>query len=159
MEIVREAERAVDHQVKDAEESDDKNEHLIGLSVALVGAEVAAYAYVRANSTVSGIASYAIPVAIGLALAALMALLDAYVGLWRRGRVVTGPHPAWLALKANDPAWTSTEHMVAVAAAFQEVHAMNTAALGAAAASRRIGLGLLLASTACAAGGALYLLA
>lgn len=158
VEMIREAERAVDHQIKDAEESDDKNEHLLGLGVVLIGAEVAGVAYLPGIAA-SDAASAAFGAAVLFALFGLVAFLDAYVGIWRRSRLRTGLHPAWLATKANDPAWTPTEHLVAAAAAYDEVYATNLGTLERTFRARRVGLAFLFASATFAAGGALYGLA
>lgn len=158
VEIVRESERVVDHQIKAAEESDDKNEHLTSLGVALVGAEVAAYAYVRGSVPENSSVMIVLPAAIVLALAALTAFLDAYVGIARRIRFHAGPHPEWLAAKANESSWSPNLHLVATASSFARYFNANTASLAAANRSRRLGLALLVASTALAAGGTLYLL-
>lgn len=50
-EILREAERALDHSLRALEELDDKSEQLIALAMATVGAELAAFASLSALSS------------------------------------------------------------------------------------------------------------
>lgn len=159
MEMLREAERDVDHQVARLAELARKTEHLTTVGTALVGAEVAAYAYVASQGIGSPVGRSLFVASASAALIALAVLLSTYVGFRHRLGVVVGPGGAWLAAKVNEPAWTPTEHLVALIAAYPRYMDENARILRAVHASQRGALVALLASTALAAGGGLYVFA
>lgn len=157
-EMLREAERAVEHQIHIAAELDDKTEQMITLGVGLVGAEVTAFAYV-ASRGVAAKGGIVLVAGILAAFVGLVFLLDAYVGLRRRAFFETGPEIGWVVEKANDETWTEDDHLVAVLRTFPGCIRQNAATIDASSAARKAGLFLLLTSTALAAGGGLYALA
>lgn len=131
-EMIRAAERALNQQLHAAEELDDKSEQMIPLAVGTMGAEVAAFGFVADRAHPPATAQAILGVAFILAFAALASFLDAYVG----------KRYALSLLEGYASYFTSNARLMAVSSA-----------------SRRIGLGLLAASTVLAGATDLYPLA
>ena len=158
-EMLREAERVVDRQVESLRALDAKTEQVLGMGVALVGAEVAGAGYLQGAGDGWSVGDSFLIGAIALAFAGLAVLLDVYVGVRRSSVWLMGPDVAWLSREANDPRWRSVEHYVHVIAALERSHRANGRTLERQSFLRRTAVVLLLVSAFLAAGGAFYLLA
>ena len=108
---MRQMERYVDHQIRAAEELDDKTEQLLTLAIAGIGGGIALSYFVPPAPTVllGGLPPTAILLVLGFLtnLATVFVLLDAYVGLApdRAPRIGPGADPEWLAQVTLDPTW------------------------------------------------------
>lgn len=115
-EMLREAERALDHQVRALEEQDDKSEQLITLGVAAIGGGLAlALIALREPSRPGGLPG---PVLFGAAslfnLVAIAMFLNSYIGFFRHVEAHVGPSLDWLKDKSNDPEWSLANHYVSL---------------------------------------------
>lgn len=107
VEISRQMERFVDHQIRASEELDDKIEVLLSLALTLTGGGVA---LLRLSAPPEARFFTAAPIALGIVLASSSAilLLHGYIGVTRRSapRIHPGADPEWLAGIAGDPSWS-----------------------------------------------------
>lgn len=97
---------------------------------------------------------------VGLALnfAALLLLVDAYVGIFRRHPRQIGVDPEWLASKANDAEWRADRHLASASAFYVEAFMANRRAMASSARSQAAGLGTLVGAVLAYAGVAVYVL-
>ncbi|SRR5581483_2906540 len=156
--MLREAERTLDTQLRAAEELDDKTEQMLTLAVSTLGGEVAILAYVAERHDLGLPVRAAFGCALGAAFFAVLAFLDAYLGIRRRGQVQAGPNLARLAEVANDPSWSRERHLLSVLRGYALYFEGNARIMMHASRSRQVGLAALAVSTLLAGGTALYLL-
>jgi hypothetical protein len=157
-EALREAERTLDQQLRAAEELDDKTEQMITLAVSTLGGEIAILAYVAERHDLGLAVRGAFACALAAAFFALLAFLDAYVGLRKRGHLQAGPSLRKLAEVANDPAWSMDRHLVSVLQGCASYFEANAVLMAGASRARRVGLAALVGSTLIAGFAAIYVL-
>lgn len=159
-EILREAERAIDHQLTVLADLDERTGEMVKLGVATLGGGLVALAFLvdRAGVPESGSVRAAVVVCIVLNLMALMFFLDVYVGVFRRHQRQAGADPQWLAERANDPTWRIDQHFLEVVAGHGTYFRENARLMATSAKSRRAGIVLLVAAVIGYMGVALYLL-
>lgn len=154
--MLREAERAVDHQVRVMEEQDDKTERVRTLSVAALGGALALATFVRQFAPLDGPFLVVFGAGALANLLALLRFLRAYVALPKAR--ATGPDPRWIAEKANESTWSRERHLIALLQNYPAYFDHNAAVLARVVAERLAGLLLLTGSLGAYAAGAIYIL-
>jgi hypothetical protein len=141
-EMLREAERGVDQQLKVLEEMDDKSEQLLALSLGTLGAGLALFVFAtdRLPGRVDATFKTLLGLAIVLNLCGLLSFLAGYVGLPGSAERFAGPSPAWLKEKANVAGWRRDEHLVTLIGSYADYFAHNAALGGANRRAHRAGL-------------------
>lgn len=157
-EMVREAERVLDHQVRAAERLDERSQQGVALATAALGGALALGSLVAGSAPRSADHLF-LPLLAGggvLNLFALFQLLQAHAGLREGGTLRVAPGLAWLDSKAGQRTWTLLLHLRSVIAGARAYEEYNRRALLETAARRRRGLAALLASLAVYAAAYLY---
>lgn len=157
-ELVREAERVLDHQVRVWEELDGKAEALMRLGLAtLAGAVALATFFLQEPAVRLGTVFLAIFVAAGfLVVLSVLFFLASYVGLRTDRRLGVGPSPVWLERQAQRPANGLAAHHEAVLAVHRTDFESNRRRMDLAVESRRRGSLLLTAGVLLYAAGFIY---
>ena len=125
LEMLREAERVLDHQVRALESQDHKTSQMMPLEIGMLGAALALRTF-AAQSRVADV-PFAILLTVSAVanLGALVFLLDAYIGLSSRRYVHVGPRLGWLAEKVLEDEWTMEDHCASLLADFRDYFTHN----------------------------------
>ncbi len=158
-ELIREAERALDYQVRAFERADGRAEQMLGLAAgALVGGWGAASA---ALGNASGPPPPVFILLIGAGslctFISLGRLVRAYMGLRERSAVRVGPSPGWLLAEALGPAPALESHRREALRLHADNHAENLAGLFRAEKARAVAVRWLLAGILLFGSGFLYI--
>jgi hypothetical protein len=147
-EMVREAERLVDHQLQAMEELDNKSEQMIKLSVALLagGAALAGFTIRHLVAYAGGAFLAALGVAATLNGTAIVSFVASYVGLRHQTDAHVGPHPRWLKQKPVDEGWTLALHVGSLIQGYADYSDHNVGRMRTSARRRVRGLALLAAA-------------
>jgi hypothetical protein len=139
-EMLREAERVIDHEVQAIEQLDAKTSHALTLAISGITLLVALGTLAGANVSRSFLVVLALAgVANG---AAVHALIRAYHGLRSRGEVSVGPSPVWLA-DGLTVERSLREHLDSVLLGYRDYHLHNQAFMSDMKRSRAAGIRLL----------------
>ncbi|MFA5861553.1 MAG: hypothetical protein WDA16_07645 [Candidatus Thermoplasmatota archaeon] len=159
-EMLREAELVLAQQLHVLDEVDDKSEQLLTLSVAVAGAGLALFAFVadRSRTALPGAFLFAWAGAFIIDLLAAASFLGAYVGVGSGKTRDIGPHPRWLAQKANDSTWLEIDHLVSLLANYPSYVENNRRIMAASRRATVSGLVLLFMSVFAYAAAAFYVL-
>ena len=141
-EMLREAERAVDQQLKVLEELDDKSEQLLAVALATLGSGLALVTFASGREALLLDPSFRglVGLAIVSNLCALLAVLRGYVGAGQGRERFAGPSPRWLKEKANLSDWTMERHQVTVIGGFADWFDHNAALMDAQRRTHRLGV-------------------
>lgn len=144
------AERLIDHQVRAAEELDDKAEHMIKVAIATIGGALTVALFVGQEPDIDATTPSAILFGIGLVmnLAAIVWFIDSYVGLRKPLEMYPAPDIGWLDAKRADPDWDLEVHLESLISSYSQYAKSNVAKMEQSARKRRAGLYLLFASVA-----------
>lgn len=124
-EMLREAERDIDHQIRAIEEEDDKTEQSLALAVAVLAGALALASLVAGQGRIDRPFLLATAGGAALNILALLRLLDAYAGLRQTRSVHVGPRLDWLAEKVRDSGWGFADHLSSLIADYANYHAHN----------------------------------
>jgi hypothetical protein len=159
-EMVREAERVIDHQVRAKEAIDAKSQNALTVAIAALGGGLALGSLVLTRGApTDAFFLAAIAAGGGLNLGSVLVLLDAYMGLRLRRELAIGPSVAALSERALRDDWTWMDHGTTLLASLAEQYDQNGRAIEAAVARRREGLLLLVGSLAAYVVSMVYILA
>lgn len=141
-ELLREAERVIDHQVRSIERSDSKSAELLRLGVAALagGLALAALTAQYAPRAANTLVLFLFGAGGVFNLISLLFFLSAYTGFKRHPESHTGPRLSWLVTKANLPGWTLPEHVLSLLVALNSFEEHNVLELIRSADWRRRGL-------------------
>lgn len=159
-EMLREAEKIVDHQVQAIEEMDDKAEQMIGIGIGTLGGGLALAAFLADRTGVTGIvAPYsAVAIPLSLSVAAILFFLESYIGILNPRSAAVGPDLRWIREKSNDSGWGLKDHYLSVLAAYPNFYDANMKKMEHSVTWRRRGLFVLMIAVASYAVGAYYIL-
>lgn len=145
-EMVREAERVIDHQVRVWERLDAKAEQLIRSALlTLAGAVALATFFLRQSEVLLDGLFLLLFLGAGLSIVlALLFFIASYAGFRSDRRLGIGPSPRWLADQAVRSEDSMADHLTAVLATYREDFRGNRAAMDLALRSRQRGLAALL---------------
>lgn len=139
-ELLREAERVIDHQIRALGDLDRKSEQMITLGVAALGGGLA-IGLLLVREASGPVGPFVVILLAALAnLVALAMFVNAYVGAPRPSEAHVGPSLNWLQQKANDPDWTGERHYISVLADHATYGGHNLGMMKHAARWRRQGL-------------------
>lgn len=146
--LVRQSERAIDHQVRALEELDDKIERMMTIAVSAIGVALALATVVFQAPTLAPGPAFegSLLAGIVLNLAALLSLYDGYVGLLRRIEFHVGPRPDTWNRRLKDASWNEEAFLRGMLASSAEYFRFNARTETRKQAARRLGVYLLLLS-------------
>lgn len=145
---LRQSERVIDHQVRTAEEADDKSEQLIALGISVLGGALFLVAFLGEGLPLGARASFlgAIAAALGLNGASILLFLWAYHGFRRGSERHVGPDPGALTAVANDPTATVSKFTAKLLRSYADYFRYNSRRMANAARRRLAGIYALLAA-------------
>lgn len=157
-EMVREAERVIDHQVRVWEGLDAKAEQLMRLALlVLAGAVALATFFVQRPGVPFDAVFLAIFLGAGLLVVfAILYLLASYAGFRSDRRLSVGPAPAWLVDRSTRSDPSLRDHLRAVLETYRDEYEENRRRMDLAAESRMCGLALLVAGIGAYAAAFIY---
>lgn len=136
------AERLVDHQVRAAEELDDKAEQMIRLAMVTMAGAMSVALFVGQEPDIQADAVSAVIYAVGLSANLLAAFLfiHSYVGIGRPIELYPAPSVEWLEAKRDDADWTFHDHLASLISSYAEYSRANVARMTNSAGRRSRGL-------------------
>lgn len=146
-EMVRQAERVIDHQMRVWEQLDTKAEQMMRLSLLILAGAVTLATFFLQDSTVA-LDRVFLAVFVGAGLFVVVAILffvASYTGFREDRRFRVGPSPAWLQRRAHYVGRSPMEHRMASLAAYREYFDANRGGIDLALRSRKRGLIFLVA--------------
>lgn len=148
-EMVRESERLIDHQLQAMEQLDDKAEHMVGLSVALLAGGVALVGFMIQNLPDRIGFWFALGVSCGviLNLGSIASFLRSYVGIAPHTELHVTPHPTWMLEKVHDEQWSLWRHLGSLVRSYAKYSDVNVAKMRASGIYRAHGTALLALAT------------
>lgn len=141
-EMLREAERAIDHQVHAVERLDSKSQQLLNLGVAALagGLAIATLTTQIPDKATGTLLLFALLLAGLLNILALLFFFEAYVGLRHHPELHVGPQLEWLKAKSLDPYWRPIDHFTSILGDYARYYSWNARQIARSAARRRWGL-------------------
>lgn len=144
LEIQRQSERVIDHQLRASEELDRKLEHLSTLGVASVGGGFAIGAFLTTQAEPSAVQFAPLLVGVLLNVVAIAYFMRGYGSLKESIEIGAGPDPSWLAEKAREPGQPMGSHVLVVIRGLAQAFEENRQVVAFVSAQRKKGARLLL---------------
>ncbi len=141
------AERLLDHQIRAAEELDDKAEQMIRLAIATMAGAITVALFVGQEPAIDADPLAAIIFGVGLVANLLAAFLfvHAYVGVGRPVELYPSVSAQWLLEKKQDDTWTVEDHLSSLVTSYAAYAESNVKKMERSAGRRTRGLFCLLA--------------
>jgi hypothetical protein len=144
------AERLIDHQVRAAEELDDKAEHMIKVAIATLGGALTVALFVGQEPEIDATRSSALFFGVGLLLnlAAVVSFIDSYIGFRRPLELYPAPDIGWLNEKRSTVGWNLEVHLESLLSSYANYSESNVTKMEQSAQKRRAGLYILMTCVA-----------